>query len=106
MNVETLADMLGVEFSTLSEKRVKLLDTYIDAGIEYINNYFKKKDCNIVISKDDVSPSFKIAIKLNFLPHKSFNSGIYKAVFDGRNEMDVFNRFKINCLWASNRKIL
>ena len=63
MDVEILADMLDMEFNSLSEKQVKLLDTYIDAGIEYINNYFKKKGCNIVISKDDVSPSFKIAIK-------------------------------------------
>ena len=39
--------------------------------------------------------TFKIAVKINFLPHKTFPSGCYKATHDTPSEISVFNRFII-----------
>ncbi len=61
MTANELALMLGN--NDIKDSDILLLELYIDAGIEYINNFFKERNVDITVTKDNVPPALKIAIK-------------------------------------------
>ena len=63
MTANELAILMGMNSSTLTENEKALLEMYIEAGVEYINNFFEKYRVDKKINKNDLPPVFKIAIK-------------------------------------------
>ena len=61
MTANELALLLGMNDIT-NEQHV-IFDLYIDAGIEYINNFFENHNVDITVTKDNVPPALAIAIK-------------------------------------------
>lgn len=63
MQAKELAILLGMDGENLSANERLLLDTYIEAGIEYINNFFERYGVDKRVYSHDLPPVFKIAIK-------------------------------------------
>ena len=63
MTAQELAILLGMDKDNLSDSQRSLLEMYIEAGVEYINNFFEKYGVDMVINKNDLPPVLKIAIK-------------------------------------------
>lgn len=63
MTAKELAILMGMDSENLTENERTLLEMYIEAGVEYINNFFKKYGVDKQVNQNDLPPVFKIAIK-------------------------------------------
>ena len=63
MTAKELAMLLGMDSENLTASEKIQLDIYIEAGVEYINNFFEKYGVDKRVNSHDLPPVFKIAIK-------------------------------------------
>jgi len=63
MTAKELAMLLGMDSEHLTASEKIQLDIYIEAGVEYINNFFEKYGVDKRVNAHDLPPVFKIAIK-------------------------------------------
>lgn len=63
MQAKELAVLMGMDSENLTAEERLMLDMYIEAGVEYINNFFEKYGVDKKVSSSNVPPVFRIAIK-------------------------------------------
>lgn len=88
MEATELAKMLGKDSNDI--QTLETCEMYIESAIEYINNHYRNHKCKVVIERETISSSYKLAVK-QFANIQETSNGYLKLVDTGDISMTYDN---------------